>query len=87
MKKAEIRKAQERSVADVEEQLARGYEKIHIYEAGVGVEISREAAWAATQAIRCSWKLGGRYDGQERLEDGTWLAHVQVPIGRFPEQM
>lgn len=77
--KEEIRAEQERGLADVERQLAEGRPTVLV----AGREISREAAWAAMTSIRKAFELGGRYDGQERLSDGTWLAHVQIPIGRF----
>jgi hypothetical protein len=77
--KEEIRAAQEAGIADVEAQLAAGRPTILVE----GREISREAAWAAATSLRKCFELDGRYDGQERLADGTWLAHVQIPIGRF----
>ncbi len=75
----EIRAEQEYRVADVERQLAEGTDPVLVNGRG----ISREAAWAAAAAIRKSWELNGLYDGQERRSDGSWLANVQVPIGRF----
>jgi hypothetical protein len=67
-----IRAEQERAVADVEMQLQGSM--LHI-EVGDKL-ISREAAWACTQAIRTAWKLGLLYDGQERDDrDGMWWAN------------
>lgn len=76
-----IRAAQMAGIEDVERQLAEGRETILLE----GHELSREAAWAATQSLRKCFEVGGRYDGQERLSNGTWLARVQIPIGRFDD--
>ncbi len=85
---AEIRVEQEAAVAHVEAMLEAGEPIIHVY----GRAITREAAWAATQAIRKAWELGGRYEGQEALGNGAWVAHVEMPgappqtyfLGTFP---
>lgn len=85
----EIRAAQEESVSAVEAQLAKRSPFILVN----GRPISPEAAWAATQAIRKAWsQVGGRYDGQQKLPSGEWLARIEfangdlrlVSIGRFP---
>jgi hypothetical protein len=80
-------------VADVERQLQGPM--LHI-EVGDKL-ISREAAWACTQAIRTAWKLGLLYDGQVRDDrDGMWWARVvsepsglvrRVRLGTFPQAL
>jgi hypothetical protein len=80
MTREEIRAAQEEALAAVEAQLDSGAEKILV----AGRWVERESAWAATQALRKAFELGGRYDGQELAGDGTWLARIQIPLGRFP---
>lgn len=85
----EIHAAQERSVEAVEVRIAAGDEKILVG----GRWIHREAAWAACRSLRLTWETpDARYDGQERAEDGTWIARLEMPggtvrlyvLGRFP---
>jgi hypothetical protein len=84
-----IREAQHAAVEAVEQQLASGSPEIIIE----GRAVSREAAWAATSAIRWCWAKGLRYDGQERAADGRWWARGEHPgsqalevgcLGLFP---
>lgn len=78
--KEQIRAAQEENLADIERQLDAGLEKILVGD----LALERESAWAAMTSIRKAFELDGRHDGQSRLSDGTWLAHVEIPIGQFP---
>lgn len=82
LSKEEIRELQERSVRNVEQQLAEGKSEIIIEKR----KYSREAAWAAATSLRRAWEIeGARYGGQELESDGTWYAHILIPIGKFPE--
>lgn len=84
----EVRVEQLRAIHEVEDQLERGELRIDVE----GRSISREAAWAATQALRKAFATDdGRYDGQQRDENGEWFARVEVAgelrlfsIGVFP---
>lgn len=77
----EIRELQEKGLADLERQLDEGLEEIQVGERMV----AREAAWAVVTGMRKAFELEARYDNVEITDDGTWLACIQVPIGRFPE--
>lgn len=85
----EIRAGQMAYVELIEEALARGDDQIQVGDQF----IHREAAWAATQALRKAFDpvAGGNYDGQERDENGIWWARIEergatrrVYVGRFP---
>lgn len=86
-----IRAQQERAVEAVERQLAGPM--LHI-EVGDKL-ISREAAWACTQAIRAAWARELPYDGQERDDSGEWWALMELPngephkvsLGAFPQEL
>lgn len=73
----QIRGEQEAAVARIEAQLAAGVQVVEVE----GRLIRREAAWAATSALRKAWEVGGRPDGQNRLGDGTWAARVERADG------
>lgn len=79
----EIRASQEEGIADVERQLAEGRETILVGKGELEREVSREAAWAVITGMKKAHELDARYDGVEAIEDGSWLARVHVPIGRF----
>lgn len=80
MTREEIMAAQDAMLADVEAQLSEGLEQIHI----AGRLLDREPAWAAATSLRKCRELDALYDGQELCSDGTWVARLQVNIGRFP---
>ena len=90
---AEIRAAQERNLEAVERQLAGPSLRIEVG----GRSISRDAAWACTQAIRACWDAGLAYDGQEIDDEGVWWAvgwssptsgvGQKIKLGTFPEEL
>lgn len=51
---------------------------------GVGL-VPRETAWAIACALRASLRLGCLYAGQSHQPEGDWLAHLDLPLGRFPQ--
>lgn len=73
----------ERTIAvELEAQLDGGQDVCNL--AGIGL-VPRETAWAIAAALRASIRLGGLYTGQSCQPEGDWLAHIDVPLGRYPQ--
>lgn len=82
-READLRTARDRTiVASIRAQLAEGQDAIRVADLGV---IGRERAWAIAGSMEAALACGGTFHPPTAEQDGTWWAHVSVPLGRFPQ--